>query len=309
MQRFAALLLILLLLPALVLGEPIPLASPADVPPLTAEGFLPEGSDPVYFKDHAGGSWLFVSDSVRVEITRSQTKSPLMTWYVADIVCRSGTTMYTRSWNEANPGRTEGLPQDIALRDRVAFAMSSDFYSYRMKHDRYSGVIIRDGMKLKGIKNYSKKAITAVPNLDTFAFYPSGRAEVNIAFEVGAKEYLERGAETVLAFGPVLIRNGELPDLSADAYTHLEPRCCIGYVEPGHFIGLLVEGRKAHSDGADLATCQQLLWELGCSDALNLDGGNTAAMLFMGESVQLNDLGGVDVNDRSIPDILCAGTY
>ena len=34
-----------------------------------------------------------------------------------------------------------------------------------------------------------------------------------------------------------------------------------------------------------------------------------AAMLFMGESVQLAENGGVDENERAIPDILCAGSY
>ena len=56
-------------------------------------------------------------------------------------------------------------------------------------------------------------------------------------------------------------------------------------------------------------TCAQILYDFGCTDAINLDGGNTAAMLFMGESVQLAENGGVDENDRAIPDILCAGTY
>jgi exopolysaccharide biosynthesis protein len=48
---------------------------------------------------------------------------------------------------------------------------------------------------------------------------------------------------------------------------------------------------------------------VGCTDAINLDGGNTAAMLFMGESVQIAENGGVDANDRAIPDILTVGTY
>ena len=42
---------------------------------------------------------------------------------------------------------------------------------------------------------------------------------------------------------------------------------------------------------------------------LNGHGGNTAAMLFMGESVQLTNNGGVDHNDRELPDILYVGTY
>ena len=65
----------------------------------------------------------------------------------------------------------------------------------------------------------------------------------------------------------------------------------------------------SHSSGATLLQCAEILYNMGCTDAINLDGGNTAAMLFMGENVQLAENGGIDVNDRSIPDILAVGTY
>ncbi|MBQ8159303.1 MAG: phosphodiester glycosidase family protein [Clostridia bacterium] len=278
-----------------------------ELPEVLDSGFLAESDGGWYYQNHEEGLWIYLSSTERVEITRNQTTSPKMTWYVADIVCRRGTTLFTRSWNEKKPGKTQGLPQDIAQRDHVVFAMSGDFYSYRVKHDRYPGVIIRDGSAIYK-KTYSKY-VRAVPNLDTIAFFPSGKAEVNESHEVSAKEYLSRGAETVLAFGPVLLRNGEIPDLSYKDFTHLEPRLCLGIVEDGHYIALLVEGRKTHSDGATLQTCAQILQDLGCDAALNLDGGNTAAMLFLSESVQLSNSGGVDVNDRPIPDIIGVGTY
>ena len=113
----------------------------------------------------------------------------------------------------------------------------------------------------------------------------------------------------MFAFGPILIRNGEIADLSGDVFQYTEPRSCIGIIDNGHYVGLLVEGRKNHSDGATLQQCAEILYDFGCWDAINLDGGNTAAMLFMGESVQLTNNGGVDVNDRKIPDILYVGTY
>lgn len=141
------------------------------------------------------------------------------------------------------------------------------------------------------------------------AFYPSGAAEVNEAWEVSAQEYVKRGATTVVAFGPILLRDGELQDVDKKEYNHAEPRSCFGIVEPGHYVGLLVEGRKSHSDGATLTQCAEILADIGCTDAINLDGGNTAAMLFMGESVQLAENGGVDANDRAIPDILAVGSY
>lgn len=307
MKRLFALLLMLSLLFSTALATPVPLEDMSQVPETNDEGFLPEGSDPVYFKDHESGYWFYLDSTLRLEITRNQTTKPLLTYYVADIMLARGASMYTVTYNTERPGRTNGLPQDMALQSHAVYAQSGDFYSYRVSNDRYPGNIVRDGKVLYN-KSYSK-LIDAIPNLATLCFFPSGKAEVNEAFEMSAKEYVERGATTVLAFGPILIREGEMTDVDKDEYNHREPRSCFGIVEPNHFVGLLVEGRKNHSDGADLQTCAQILYDMGCWDAINLDGGNTAAMLFMGESVQLANNGGIDVNDRAIPDILCAGTY
>lgn len=307
MKRLLALLMVLLLAIPTAYATPIPLNDMTEVPETNDEGFLPEGSAPVYFKDFEGGYWFYLDQTLRLEITRTQTSKPLLTYYTADIYLAPGTSMYTVSYNPDHPGRTNGLPHTMAQEHNVVYAQSGDFYSYRVSHDNYPGHIVRDGEVLYK-KSYSK-LLERVPNLATIGFFPSGKAEVNEAWEVSAQEYVDRGATTVMAFGPILIRNGEMADLTADAFSHKEPRSCFGIVEPNHFVGLLVEGRKDHSDGATLATCAQILSDMGCWDAINLDGGNTAAMLFMGESVQMNNRGGVDENDRAIPDILCAGTY
>lgn len=307
MKRFLAALLALLLMVSCAYADTVQLTSLDDIPETNDEGFLPEGSDAVYYRNHAEGRWYFLSDSVRIDITRYQTGKPLMTWYIADIVCANGTSLETESWNPEKPGRSEGLPHEMAERVKAVYAQSTDFYSYRVENGNYPGHIIRKGAIL-----YSKSYGSTkdwLPNLATVAFFPSGKAEVNESWEVTAKEYAERGASNVFAFGPILIRNGEIADLSGDVFQYTEPRSCIGIIDNGHYVGLLVEGRKNHSDGATLQQCAEILYDFGCWDAINLDGGNTAAMLFMGESVQLTNNGGVDVNDRKIPDILYVGTY
>ena len=284
-----------------------PLEDPSVLPETNEAGFLPEGETPYVYKNHQEGYWYYLDQTVRIEIMRTQEGTPTLTYYIADIYCNEGTSLYTVTYNEENPGRTNGLPQDMADAARVVYAQSGDFYSYRIANDRYPGNIVRNG-KVLYEKSYSK-LVEAVPNLATMAFYPSGRAEVNEAWEVSATDYVNMGATTVVAFGPILVRDGEIQDVDKDAYNYQEPRSCIGVVEPGHYVGLLVEGRKSHSSGATLSQCAEILYNMGCTDAINLDGGNTAAMLFMGESVQLAENGGIDINDRSIPDILAVGTY
>ena len=307
MKRFLALLMLCLFISPAACAAPIAMSDMSQVPETNDEGFLPEGADAVYFKDFEGGYWFYLDQSLRLEITRHQTTKPLITYYTAEMYLAPGSSVYTVSYNEERPGRTNGLPQKMAREHSVVYAQSGDFYSYRVSHDNYPGNIVRDGKVLYN-KSYSK-LLDRVPNLATIGFFPSGKAEVNEAWEMSAKDYVDRGASNVLAFGPLLIRDGEVADLTHDAYSHKEPRSCFGIVEPNHFVGLLVEGRKDHSDGATLAMCAEILANMGCWDAINLDGGNTAAMLFMGESVQLSNTGGMDENDRAIPDILCAGTY
>ena len=307
MKHLLAMALALLLLLSCACAETLQLTSLDEIPATNDDGFLPEGQDAVYYRNHKEGRWYYLSDSVRVDITRYQTKSPLMTWYIADIVCANGASLETESWNPEKPGRSEGMPQEMAERINAVYAQSTDFYSYRIENGNYPGHIVRGGKVLHSKSYGSTKEW--LPNLATIGFFPSGKAEVNESWEMTAKEYVERGATNVFAFGPILIRNGEMADLSGDVFRYKEPRSCIGVIDNGHYVGLLVEGRKNHSDGATLQQCAEILYDFGCWDAINLDGGNTAAMLFMGESVQLSNTGGMDENDRAIPDILCAGTY
>lgn len=288
-------------------ADPVRLNDPDDLPELDDFGFIPMGSDAVYYADHTQGRWLYIDDEVRVEINRYQTTEPKLTWYIADLQLNTDVSLYTVTYNTKHPGRSNTLPQNLARDSRAVFAMSGDFYSYRVSKGRYPGNIVRDGKVIYN-KSYSKY-VRAVPNLATMGFWPDGHTEINEAHEKSAKKYVKEGATTVVAFGPILVRDGVEAELTYKDYTHQEPRCCIGVIEPGHYAALLVEGRKQHSDGATLADCARILREYGCVDALNLDGGNTAAMLFMGESVQLSDNGGVDENDRAVPDILAIGQY
>lgn len=308
--RVWILLLALMLLTASAipaLAAPVPLTSPDDLPALTEDGFLPAGEDPVYFKNHREGIWLYVDQTLHLTIRRYQTESPAQVYYIADIRTAADSNPFVYTHNQEHPGRTNALPQDIAQEARAIYAQSGDFYSYRVARKKRTGVIIRNGEVL--YKKTNSKLFTAVPNLATLAFFPTGEAEVNEAFEMSAKDFLERNATDVLAFGPILVRGGEIPDLSDKRYKHLEPRSAFGIIKPGHYVGLLVEGRSSQATGATLQQCAEILASHGVMDALNLDGGNTAAMLFMGESVMMADNGGVEENDRAIPDILMAGTY
>ena len=68
------------------------------------------------------------------------------------------------------------------------------------------------------------------------------------------------------------------------------PRSVIGYYEPGHYCFVQIDGRGAASKldkgnksvGLKLSELSQLMEDLGCTAAYNLDGGQSSMMYFHG---------------------------
>ena len=64
------------------------------------------------------------------------------------------------------------------------------------------------------------------------------------------------------------------------------PRCGVGMVEPGHFVVIVSDGRDTRrAFGYTLEEFAQVFADQGVQIAYNLDGGSSAAMVFMGEHV------------------------
>ncbi|MDL2220858.1 phosphodiester glycosidase family protein, partial [Eubacteriales bacterium OttesenSCG-928-N14] len=75
------------------------------------------------------------------------------------------------------------------------------------------------------------------------------------------------------------------------------PRSAIGYVEPGHYVMVVVDGRQTASEGMTLTALAELFSQKGCKVAYNLDGGQTAEMAWQGELISVPYEGGRAVGD------------
>ena len=103
-------------------------------------------------------------------------------------------------------------------------------------------------------------------------------------------------------FGPVLVQDGEM--MTGLKKNERQPRTIFGYVEPGHYIIVAVDGRTKVSIGMTETEMAELMFDLGCTQAMNLDGGYSTSMLFMGETIneRVND-------DRNVNDMLLFAEY
>ena len=100
------------------------------------------------------------------------------------------------------------------------------------------------------------------------------------------------------SFGPRLLVDGKLPERYNSSLTRRHPRAAIGYYEPGHYCLVAVDGRQeGYALGMTLEQLSELMLHLGCKEAYNLDGGQTAMMLFSGQPVNRPYRGGRRVSD------------
>jgi len=169
-------------------------------------------------------------------------------------------------------------PLNLARQFSAVLACNGDFFDEAS--NEWTGISIREGIV------YKKQLVQ-----DMMAIYPDGSlvcytAEDNIRYE----DLLYDGVRDTLSFGPVLINKG---DYGNNIYSHFlagaNPRCALGMIEPGHYVLIVVDGRQPGSTGITLKRLADLFLEKGCSVAYNLDGGQSATMMFMGEYVNTHD--------------------
>lgn len=97
--------------------------------------------------------------------------------------------------------------------------------------------------------------------------------------------------QTAVGGGPVLLQNGEIKvtnneelKFTGKAINDRHPRTAIGYTLSGKLIMLVIEGRHpGKAEGATLIQEAQILKDLGCTEALNLDGGGSSCLLVNGK--------------------------
>ena len=111
--------------------------------------------------------------------------------------------------------------------------------------------------------------------------------------------------ETAVGGGPVLVHDGKImvtneeEGLFIKGEKDIHPRSAMGYTRDGRIIVLAVQGRTPGvASGVTLAEEAKVLFDLGCYEALNLDGGGSSCMLVNGkETIKPSDKEG----ERPVP--------
>ena len=298
---------ILLLALLLLWGGTCAAAEEGDFPALNDAGFLDSGE--FVWEDETNGVWRYASDTLKIEIFRREQEKPARVWYEAEIFCAEGSAGPRMVANDPeNWKRSTAYPHKIARKNGTVLAISSDFGMWRLRKKlRSPGILIRNGKVWS--ERTRKQNGKGFPNLDCLAIWPDGDMKVYYSNEKTAAEYLEDGAVDVLAFGPILIRDGKLNEeaLKKDGTSHAE-RTAVGMVEKGHYFFMMLEGRIKRSKGDGIRFLAEKLLDRGCTLGFNLDGGDTSCIVFMGHQLCKMQNGKRNKPSRATSDILGVGT-
>lgn len=275
--------------------SPVPTPAPTPVAPSSTlnppeqdeKGFIASG-EPYVYENEEDGHWAYLSHDIQVEIRRYEEPAEPLVWFETHITLREGTPLRSLLSVSANgnKGRAMKQPPDILKNyGNVIVAFSDDFFGYRREYNQTQGVIIRDGEIYSDKTKENGKSW--LPQLDIFAVFPDGTAKTFLNKEHTAEEYLAMGVKDTYAFGPILVQDGKLCD---DIYTYSkletqkEPRTAIGYLGPNEYLAITVIGRREnYSEGATILWLAKRMEACGVLEAMNLDGGNTCSLYFMGQ--------------------------
>lgn len=267
---------------------------------LPMEGDVSVGRFPDY-DTGTNAEWSYQSDELRIAIDRVENEEDQIVCYIADIWIRNINSFRIGIGNgKFDTGRED--PGHFANRECAIFGISGTMNT---------GLVIHNGEVLKrGIDKTKMPFRNGIIIVYRDGFVKTIDRAKGQEYNYKKENELHGGVLHALQFGPILVQDGKIPTGLRKNERH--PRIIFGYCEPGHYIAVAVDGRTKKSIGMTETEMAELMLSLGCTDAMNLDGGNSAVMLFMGQIINIpsgKDKDGDGIAGRNIVDLLEFAEY
>ena len=256
---------------------------------------IPPAPDPDRFTEDG-----YEDQSIRVRYeVRTAEKYKI---HIAYVDIASPTQLRTatayNSWNRAMYLET------MAKSCNAVIAMNGDLF---IEHPEKKKFEYRMTQVVEGKRNKRNKL------KDTLIIDKNGDFRIFLMSD-GLEDFRDNhGDEIVNAFmfGPALVKDGVLrepvPDYPYNPNGH-DPRSAIGQTGPLSYVMVIVTSRES---GMTITELSELMLELGCIQAYNLDGGNTAEMIMIGRDPAIPALhiqGRPEANYRTQSDIIYFAT-
>ena len=226
----------------------------------------------------------YKSANINVSVSKKQDNGA--TYYIADIYVADLKYFKTGFAKKVDKIAYRESTPTIAKEYNAVIAINGDLC---LDND---GLILRNGQYYKDQKAADQLVMYYDGSMQTFSADELDRDKIKTG---GANVY------QVWTFGPMLLKDGQpMTDFTSPQKIagSGNPRTAVGYYEPGHYCFLVVDGRQpGYSNGYSCKQMSQLFYNLGCTVAFNLDGGQSSEMAFEGSFVNQPYKGGRSTSD------------
>lgn len=254
---------------------PSPTPVPTDTPAPTPVGLLGGRYDVFSYEGPILEAERYAEEELAITIRTvedKETYADYITYYVVDIYLQDVTRLRTEAASSKGFSAKLGETSVKKMSDRVnaLFASSGDFHTNNM------GLVIRNGELYRKTKG----------KFDICVLYRDGTMRTYTKDEYEVDNIIAEDPWQVWTFGPGLLDSEGNPrtEFPNCQIKERNPRCVLGYYEPGHYAIVMVDGRQSgYSMGLTMYDLAQLSYDLGFKVAYNLDGGKSAVLCWQGE--------------------------
>ena len=233
-----------------------------------------------------------------ISIKLSEYRENDTTVYVADVQLSSPEYLKTALAQGVYGRNVKEDTSEMAENNNAVLAINGDYYGARE-----AGYVIKNGTLYRNTS----------AGRDDLVIYSDGSWKIVNEDEVSAEELLQDGAVQTMSFGPALIQSGSISvgeNEEVKQSMSSNPRTAIGIIDDCHYVFVVSDGRTDESAGLSLYQLAEVMKDLGCKTAYNLDGGGSSTMYFNGQIVN-NPTGGRaghgEGSERSVSDIVYIG--
>ena len=221
----------------------------------------------------------YQDDSLTIKLETREEEG--VTWRIAYVQIKDASQLRTGIAGSKVTSNRSTYISAMAKEYNAVLAINGDYFADQETKKTYE---IRMGQTRKAKTNKKKDILFIDENGDFHLFIKSDKTEME-AFSASGLQVIN-----AFTFGPALVKDGQLLTVDKEyGYNPngKEPRMAIGQVDQLSYVVALAEGRSSTSDGVTQQALADFMYnELHCVQAYNLDGGNSATMIFNGEYYQ-----------------------
>jgi uncharacterized protein YigE (DUF2233 family) len=180
-------------------------------------------------------------------------------------------TLYSATYDKKSPALSESMTEIVIQDNQIKRIYSSSRGRKKIPNNGWVYVLP---------KTY-KDTIVALKEGDPVSIQITHTQKTDLPVHIANNQW--HMMDNILSSTPLLLYNGTIPiqlaRYSSEFYTKRHPRTAFGVLNNNKWVFVVIDGRQKQSAGFTILELAQFMQKLGCTNALNFDGGSSSTMV------------------------------